>query len=573
MFGADYFESRAKLADLAARVIELADKTGADQSALEDDDIAESLVSPYLFTACGEVNAGKSTLLNGIFGSEVCAANETSAAAPLRWFRYGDKTRNKEVTPQVEECYRPVEFLKRFNLIDAPGAHSSVNDQQQSAERFFPASDLIFWVIPESNPWGASLWDFISSQSETILQKSVLILEQKDSGDRSDIEIILGHVRDLARQRLGHVPPIFPVSSEAALQAKLANPVDSELWLQSGYPELEQYIADAVDHSPARQKMLVDIRRAIADVLRDIERAVEQRASQLKDNEQFLRGLESEVDGERKSHSSDFDLKFAEMREVFAGTNKECKRYVRRKLGFWSTLKSLFTAENTSKTIEACLADSIESSVEAQANIDGGHLVADCRKHWETVRPRVKKKLSIHLDDFDRSGDGFDSICESFNERMAHSARQAVMNLRIRKALNPQVVERREHLKTWLYLTLIFFLFAGMSGVLGVGSGLYISVGLLALAFLSALVFTIRVRFTGKKITKSLGRRLESARMSFAWAIERDYKDGVRGFYIEYSSLLSSVRRHIFEAQQEFRPNLAQRNRLFLELMIIEREM
>ena len=572
MFGADYFESRAKLADLAARVIELADKTGADQSSLKNDDITEGLVSPYLFIACGEVNAGKSTLLNGIFGSEVCAANGASGAARLRWFRYGDKSRNKEITPQVEECYRPVEFLKHFNLIDAPGARSSANDQPQIAERFFPASDLIFWVIPESNPWGASLWDFISTQPEMILQKSVLILQQKDSGDRSDIEIILGHVRDLARQRLSHVPPVFPVSSEAALQAKLANPIDAELWHQSGYPELEQYIAEAVDHSPARQRMLLDIRRAIADVLRNIERAVEQRASQLKDNEQFLRGLEAEVDGERKSHSSDFDLKFAEMREVFAGKNKECKRYVRRKLGFWSTLKSLFTAENTSKIIETCLADSIESSVEAQANIDGGHLVDDCRKHWETVRPRVEKKLSIHLDEFDRVGDGFDAICESFNERMANSAHQAVMNLRIRKGMNPQVVERREHLKTWLYLTLVFFLFAGMSGALSLGAGSYVSLGLLTLALLSGFIFTIRVRLTGKKITKSLGRRLESSRMSFSWAIERDYKDGVRKFYMEYSSLLSSVRRHIFEAQQEFQPNLEQRNRLFLELMIIERE-
>ena len=578
MFGADYFESRAKLANLAARIIELADKTGADKSALENDDIAEGLASPYLFIACGETNSGKSTLLNAIFGSEICLSDHGAANPRLRWFRYGEKTRNKEITPQVEECYRQVEFLKHFNLMDTPGTNSSVKEQQQITQRFFPSSDLIFWVIPESNPWGASLWDFISSQPESILKKSVLILHRKDSGDGSDLEIVLGHVRDLARQRLAHVPPIFPVSSELAWQAKLANPVDSELWHESGYPEFEQHIADAVDHSPARQRMLIDIRRAMAEVLRNVEHAVEQRASQLNDNEQFLRGLEAEVDEERESHSSDFEIKFAEMRELFAGKNKEAKRYVRRKLGFWSTLKSLFTAENTSKTIEACLADSIESSVKAQASIDGGCLVDDCRKHWETVRPRVDKKLSIQLDDFDCVGEGFGAIRESFNERMANSAHQAVMNLRIRKGINPQVVARREHLKSWLYITLIFFLLAGVTGalqvVLGLGVvALYVSLGMLALALLSSLFFAIRVRVTGKKITKSLGRRLERARMSFAWALERDYKDGVRGFYIEYGSLLSHVRRHIFEAQQEFRPNLKQRNRLFLELMIIEREM
>jgi len=78
---------------------------------------------------------------------------------------------------------------------------------------------------------------------------------------------------------------------------------------------------------------------------------------------------------------------------------------------------------------------------------------------------------------------------------------------------------------------------------------------------------------TAKKITKSLGRRLESARIPFSQALEHDYKDGVRSFYSEYGNLLSRVRLHIFKAQKEHQPNLEQRNRLFLELMIVEQDL
>ena len=418
-----------------------------------------------------------------------------------------------------------------------------------------------------------------NTQSEAILKKSVIILHRKEGGNHADLAIVLGHVNDLARQRLSHVPQVFPVSAQMGLKAKLADPVDSKLWHKSGYPELEQYISDVVDYSPARKRMLKNILRSIANVLRNTEHAVEKRAALLQGNEEFLLALEAEVDGERENHSSDFDVKFGEMREVFAGENKEAKRYVRRKLGFWSTLKSLFTAENTSKTIESCVANSVKSSVEAQAKTDGAHLEDDCRKHWETVRPRVMKKLSIQLEAFDCLNDGFDEIQKDFNDRMANSAYQAVMSLRIRKGINPQVVERRERLKNWLYLSLTFTMFAGIIGSLQMGPdvlggvGVYIAPVMLAFALLNLLVFAIHVRLTGKKITKSLGRQLEGARRSFTRDLELDYRAGVRGFYVEYCGLLSSVRRHIFDAQQEFRPNLEQRNRLFLELMILEREM
>ncbi len=135
------------------------------------------------------------------------------------------------------------------------------------------------------------------------------------------------------------------------------------------------------------------------------------------------------------------------MRDVFASKNKEMKRYVRRKLGFFSSLKSLIMAENTSKAIESSLVDSVEASVVAQANIDGAHLVDACHQHWSTVRPRVKKRFAIDLDDFDDESDGFDAIREPFNKRMGRSARQAMLNLRIRKGIDPQIIVRQNHLK------------------------------------------------------------------------------------------------------------------------------
>jgi len=582
MFGEGYFRSRRCLADLAARVLELADRTGADSSTLSEGHVVDGLESPFLFLTCGESRSGKSTVFNGIFGENICeASSERSAVGKpprVQWYRYGEKRQNKEITPLMEECYRPIDFLEGFNLMDTPGidqstASASGAEIQGIIQRFLPTADIVLWVVPVSNPWGAPFWKFFAHQTEAVLKKSVIVLQQTDLQSEGELKVILGHVRDLAKQRLGVVPPIFPVSAKRALMAKRADPVDVSQWRSSGFPELEEFIEERVSTSPARLQILTDTRKALAEVLRNIEQAVEDRARLLEGNENFLRELESEVEAERLRNSAQFTVKFAVMREVFAGKNKEVKRYVRRKLGFVSTLKSLFLAENTAKVIEAWLVDAIEASVQEQASLDAEQVVEACQEHWETVRPRVKERLSIRLNNFDELSDEIDLIRKDFKELMGGAARKALLNMRIRKAINPSIVARRENLKSWVYATLIMVICAGVSGTLGWGPSGYPA--LLPLIFLagagvSMVFFAIRVRLTAKKISKSLSHNLGSEGFTFTQALEQDYKEGIREFYSAYGSLLGSVRQSIYKAQQEHKPNLEQRNRLFLELMILE---
>ena len=171
-------------------------------------------------------------------------------------------------------------------------------------DRFLPVSDLIFWVFPASNPWGASTWDFISKQEDEMIEKSIFILQQVDLRDEKDLEIILGHMRDLSIQRIGRTLPIYPVSGKLALQAKKESPFGDSLWRESGYPALEKYISDVVANSPSRREILGHVRDAAGDVLRSIEDMIELRTRLLEGNEGFLREIEGEMDKERETQSS-----------------------------------------------------------------------------------------------------------------------------------------------------------------------------------------------------------------------------------------------------------------------------
>lgn len=573
MFGEEYFKTRKRLTDVVVRVLTLAEKTGAEKQPLLDNDITRGLSNPFLFVVCGEVNAGKSTMLNGLFGQDVCKTNVLPETDRVQWYRFGEQKQDKEITPILEERFRPIDFLMDFNLVDTPGTNSVVQGHQAITDRFLPVSDLIFWVFPASNPWGASTWDFISKQEDEMIEKSIFILQQADLRDEKDLEVILGHMRDLSTQRIGRTLPIYPVSGKLALQSKKESPFGDSLWRESGYPALEKYISDVVANSPSRRDVLGHVRDAAGDVLRSIEDMIELRTRLLEGNEGFLREIEGEMDKERETQSSDFAVKFAGMREVFTSQGEEIKKLMRRKMNVWASLKSLFTAENIPKEIESALVDSVKTAVEQQASDDGKNLVEQCRKHWETVRPRVKDRLAISLGNFEKETGGFGATRERFIKRMGRAARQAVVNLKIRGGIDMQLTERRSGLKTWLYICLLLLLSAGVTGSLKINPYPYLALGLLAAALTSMVVFTFQSRRSRTEIIASFAEKLDDSRGPFADALGSDYRDGVRDFYIEYGSLLESVRRHIADAKLELQPNLEQWNSLFLELKEIEQEL
>ncbi len=573
MFGDDYFTTRKRLTDVVVRVLGLADKTGAEKKPLIDNDITKGLKNPFLFVVCGEVNAGKSSLLNGLFGEDICKTNVLPETDRVQWYRYAEQVVDEEVTPILEERFRPIDFLMDFNLVDTPGTNSVVQGHQAITDRFLPVSDLIFWVFPASNPWGASTWDFISKQNDEMIEKSIFILQQADLREQGDLDVILGHMRDLCRKRIGRALPIYPVSGKLAIQAKSEKPFGENLWRESGYPSLEKYISEVVTSSANRREVLSDVRDAAAKVLTSVEDTIERRTRLLDENEGFLNNLEKEIDASREKQSAGVSSKFTAMKEVFAEQGERSRMFMMSKIGVGSTLKSLFVADDLPRLVVRELVESVQEAVEHQSKQDAEVLIRECSDHWGTVRPRVKEKLEITLDDFESLNDVFTDSKKRFIRRMGLAAKQAVVNLKIRGGLDMRMSERRAKLKIWIYMSLVLMLCAGVAGSLRLGLYPYPALACLGGAAITLLVFIVQTYRTRKFMIKAFVGHLLQSQGRFTDALGSDYRDGVRDLYIEYARLLESVRRHIVDAKIELQPNLEQWNHLFLELKEIEQDL
>src|SRR6476661_10354207 len=66
---------------------------------------------PLLFVVVGEVKAGKSSLLNALFGDQFAKVDVLPATDRVYIFRYGQEEKTQEVSPKLTERYLPIPFL------------------------------------------------------------------------------------------------------------------------------------------------------------------------------------------------------------------------------------------------------------------------------------------------------------------------------------------------------------------------------------------------------------------------------------------------------------------------------
>jgi predicted GTPase len=571
MFGERYFATRERLSKVVRSIAEFATATDTDLGEhLTLADMQSGFGTPFLFVVCGEVNAGKSTLLNGLFGHDFCRVNILPETRRVLWYGHGDPARDVEVTPLLEQRYRPLEFLRDFNLVDTPGTNSSIQGHQEITARFLTAAHLLLFVFPISNPWGAATWDAITQVPAAARERLVLIIQQADQREAQDIKVILDHMADLSMKRLGLVPPIFAVSGQLAYQAKCVTPVAKDLMLASGYPALEDYIARTICQSPEHRKALETWRSQAAAALRIVEDRIEEQAGNINSQSRFIEQLESEIDGIREQFITRLSLHLAGVAEVFESHGIHTTQLLRRRLRAWPSIIRLFTGDSTGPAMEAVFIERLQSAVEAVAEKDGGEVADACHDHWLDLGARVKSTIGVDLNATDLIDATLTTARNRFVQRLGHAARQGIGNLKVRHQLDPELRRRNLALQSFVFMTLVLTIAAATCGVLGVPWAPGILSGLAALFLTCGIMVAWATRAS---ITRDFQDRLRNTCGTFASTLHSDYEEALRLVFRDYASSLDNVRTHLAREKLAFEPCLRRWQELFLTLKAIEQEL
>jgi predicted GTPase len=570
-FGEGYLARRQRLAGVVRGVLDLAAQTGVEVVPVAGaESLDERLAEPFLFVVFGEVNSGKSSLFNAMFGQEICPAGALPRVGQIQRYGFGETERDELLEPSLCGCFRSAGFLRHFNLIDTPGTNGGLKGHERTAGQFLPAADLIVFVFPVSNPWGASTWDLISQVPAGLLDRVVFVIQQSDQREAGDLKVIGEHVRDLAQKRMGRVPRVFAVSAQRALAAKRAKPVDVGEWAGSGMMALEEHICTVVCESARREGVLKEVRDETAALLRRIEDRIEDQVRLGEDHGAFLRQLEAEVDHEREKHTRGFARKAGGLGDVFAAQGAETSRFLGRRLGVLRSFASLLVRDTASGEMEKHLIEGVKGGMEERARTDAAALMEVCRQHWAALQPRVRARMGIEIPPFEASLDGLGKTRDEFVQRLGMASRQPVLHLKLRSTLESHLQRRRAVLSRLTSLALAFVTAAGVAGYLG---AVWIPWAVLAAGAIVMLAGALQAWSSRRTILREFADHLSGARHRFGEMLDEDYQNGVREFFLEYATMFQAVRRRIADAKQQLEPRTQRWTELFLALKALDQEL
>ncbi|HUO85156.1 MAG TPA: dynamin family protein, partial [Thermoanaerobaculia bacterium] len=199
-----------------------------------------SLDDLFRLVIVGEFNAGKSSLINALFGAKLRKEGPVPVDDRISLLRHGDEAATVPLGEFIVEQRYPVEFLRNITLIDTPGTNSIVLRHQEITQDFIPRADLVLFVTSIDRPLSESERQFLGYIREWG-KKIVFVLSKIDTKSEEEVAEVVEYLRTHVHSIFGFDPVVFPVSARGALQAKMGDASPRE-WTRSRFEPFEDYL-------------------------------------------------------------------------------------------------------------------------------------------------------------------------------------------------------------------------------------------------------------------------------------------------------------------------------------------
>lgn len=562
--GERYFTARDRLSDLTAAISQLAAETGAVDGPLD-----HAHDKPFTIVACGEVNTGKSTLINALAGWNLCPVAALPETQRVKRYRFGATARDHTLTRSVDECLRPHPLLERFHWIDTPGLNATTPEPAACIDDLAADADLTLVVFHANNPWSATTWDLLTRLHERAPGRGALVIQHADQRDPADIGVILGHVADLAMKRIGCVPPVFAISGRLACEAKSTRPPDARLLAASGLTALEEFISNHVCLSQARLEALKGWRGRAAAALRVIDDRIESQGDELRAKSRFVHEIEREVDAIRDSFIRRLTVHLIGVSEVFESECTWVTRLLRRRLGALVSMIRLFTGDRTSHEIEQVFIQRMAATVDTIAEKDGLAVSGECLAHWRQLGDRVRETLGIDPGPSEPVEQTLEAARTRFVEQLDAAAARRIGHLKVRHRLEQDLRRRNRSLRSFMIAALVLTTAGASCGALGLNLAAY---PLCSLAALFIGLGTLAAWSSRRAIVQDFNQGLLDACGSFASALHGDYEEALLHVFREYRGSLNPLHDRLADVRSTIEPRQKRWQQLFLTLKALEQE-
>ncbi len=575
MIGDTYFHLRtqldARLQALGGALREL----GADaESQAIVENLTASLKEPFVFVVVGEVNVGKSTFLNALFGQDFSRTGVMPTTDKILFFKHGPQHLVAPITATLDEVQVPAEFLRDFHIVDTPGTNSIENEHQEITERFVPISDLVIFVFSAMNPWGASAWQFLDKVHKHWMRNVVFVIQQCDLRSPEEMSVIIDYMSQLVRQRYGRDFPIFPVSAKKAYLARSSGIDRETLMKQSGFHELEGYISRLVAQNAARLNKLVHSIRIARQLLNNINERIgshargAQRAASLVQELQTERELQ--VDRTLKKVLPALDATERDYQESclrVAGLAEDALA-TKQAFGNKSTEDDKEpTGGNKAQSLDHRLFQDLQQRTGDRWRQVGIILEEDYLQYDRFLHAQGRGSLFPPDDKLPTEGDP--EIRRLFSAHIDSTIRRFVLGLKLDEAIEPGLIaaRRRARWVPWLALPAALSIAAAWYFEGPLGAAIALAAGLLLVG--AAILITQAALNSARR---TLVDRLEESSHALRDMLTEQVRIDVEALFARFLEILNPAQEVAAEHEQQMLSQTGRLNGLIQEFDTLERE-
>jgi len=268
------------------------------------DELLATLEDLFTIVIVGEFNAGKSSLINALFGQKLRTEGPIPVDDVISVLRFGEKESSKRINDYVIEQFYPIDFLRNITLVDTPGTNSIVQRHQEITEDYIPRADLVLFVTSIDRPLSESERRFLEYIREWG-KKVVFVLNKIDTKGESEVDVVLDYLKTNTRTIFGFDPVIYPVAAKLALDAKsgAASPRD---WTRSRFEALEDYIFQVLSEKERVRIKLTAPIETILSLAKKQFRMIESRRQLLAADKERIDSITEQLERSRDDLVSNF---------------------------------------------------------------------------------------------------------------------------------------------------------------------------------------------------------------------------------------------------------------------------
>ncbi len=582
MIGETYFQLRSRL-DARLRVLGtvLRELNADPESQAIVANLSASLHEPFVFVIVGEVNVGKSTFLNALFGQDFSQTGVMPTTDKILFFKYGSEYCTAPITSTLEEVQVPVPFLRDFHIVDTPGTNSIENEHQEITERFVPISDLVIFVFSAMNPWGASAWQFLDKVHRHWMRNVLFVLQQSDLRTPEEMNVILDYMKQLVRQRYGRDFPIYPVSAKKAYLARSSGIDRETLMRESGFQPLESHITEIVERNASRIQKLLGSIQLSRQLLASVHERISAHASQARRAAEVVREMSTErelqvdrtlkkilpaLDATRRDYQESC-MHIAMLAEEALSTRQAFGKRDSDDEDSSSSSDPQSSSGNRAQTLDHRLFQHLQHRTGDRWRQVGIILEEDCLQYDRFLH--TQGRGSLFPPDEKPPTEADPEIRRIFSVHIDSTIRRFVLSLKLDETIAPGLLAARRRARWVPWLTVPTILGTALAGYFEglAGAGIAIAVGLLVLgiAFFITQLALHHARHT-------LISKLEHSARDLHEMLAAQMRVDVEALFGRFLEILDPAREVAFEHEQQMLTQIQRLDQLIDEFESMDRE-